>query len=275
MIDIKKENGIAVIYIDNPPMNVLCNELLNELHQALKKLEEVDDLRAVVVTGKGRAFVAGADIKEMKEMSFDDAWQFAELGQSALTRLEELPVPVIAAVNGFALGGGTELALACDIRIASEAAKFGQPEVNLGVIPGFGGAQRLARCIGPGKAKELIYTGDIIGADKAYEIGLIQHLVRGYKLDENGEQVKDEKERPVQDNEPVLEAAMKMASKIAEKGPVAINNAKIAINEGIDMSLYEGLELEAELFSELFDTHDQKEGMEAFIDKRKPEFKGE
>ncbi len=275
MIDLEMDNGIAIIYINNPPMNVLCTELLSELHEVLESLEEDDDLRTVVVTGKGRAFVAGADINEMKEMSFDDAWQFAELGQGALSRLEELPVPVIAAVNGFALGGGTELALACDIRISSEAAKFGQPEVNLGVIPGFGGTQRLVRCIGPGKAKELIYTGDIIGADKAYDIGLVQHLVRGYKLDENGEQVKDEKERPVQDNEPVLEAAMKMASKIAGKGPMAIRKAKIAINEGADLPLYEGLELEAELFSELFDTKDQKEGMDAFIEKRKPDFKGE
>ncbi len=275
MIEIKRENGIAVIHVDNPPMNVLCSELLMELHEALAPLEEDDELKAVIVTGKGRAFVAGADIKEMSEMSFDDAWNFVELGQGTLNRLEELPVPVIAAVNGFALGGGTELALACDIRIASETAKFGQPEVNLGVIPGFGGTQRLARCIGPGKAKELIYTGDIIDADKAYQIGLVQQLVRGYKLDDNGERLKDENGRPVQDNEPVLEAAMEMALKIAGKGPVAINNAKIAINEGLDLTLYEGLELEAELFSELFDTQDQKEGMNAFMEKRKPEFKGE
>ncbi len=275
MIDMEMEDGIATIYMNNPPMNVLCTELLKELDDVLEELEEDEELRAVIVTGKGRAFVAGADIKEMKDMSFDEAWEFTEQGQSVLCRLEELPVPVIAAVNGFALGGGTEVALACDIRIASKAAKFGQPEVNLGVIPGFGGTQRLARCIGPGKAKELIFTGDIISAEDAYNIGLVQHLVKGYQEDDNGDTVKDEKGRPVQDNEPVLNAALEMAKKCAEKGPIAIQNSKIAIKEGIDMPLYEGLELESELFAELFDTQDQKEGMDAFIEKRKPEFKGE
>lgn len=275
MIDLEINDGIAIIYMNNPPMNVLCSELLENLDSVLDGLEDDETIRAVIVTGRGRAFVAGADIKEMKDKSFDDAWEFAELGQSVISRLEELPVPVIAAVNGFALGGGTEVALACDIRIASEAAKFGQPEVNLGVIPGFGGTQRLARCIGPGKAKELIFTGDIISAEEAYKIGLVQHLVKGYKEDENGEQLKDEKDRPIQDNEPVMAAAMEMARKIAEKGPLAIENAKVAIKEGMDLPLYEGLELEAEMFSELFDTEDQKEGMDAFIEKRKPLFKGE
>ena len=275
MIDLEINDGIATIYMNNPPMNVLCSELLENLDSVLDGLEDDETIRAVIVTGRGRAFVAGADIKEMKDKSFDDAWEFAELGQSVISRLEELPVPVIAAVNGFALGGGTEVALACDIRIASEAAKFGQPEVNLGVIPGFGGTQRLARCIGPGKAKELIFTGDIISAEEAYNIGLVQHLVKGYKEDENGEKLKDEKDRPIQDNEPVMAAAMEMARKIAEKGPLAIENAKVAIKEGMDLPLYEGLELEAEMFSELFDTEDQKEGMDAFIEKRKPLFKGE
>ncbi len=275
MIDMEMENGIATIYMNNPPMNVLCSELLIELDSVLEELEEDESLRAVIVTGKGRAFVAGADIKEMKDMSFDEAWEFTELGQNVLSRLEELHVPVIAAVNGFALGGGTEVALACDIRIASKAAKFGQPEVNLGVIPGFGGTQRLARSIGPGKAKELIFTGDIISAEEAFNIGLVQHLVKGYQENDNGEIVKDEKGRPIQDNEPVFNAAMEMAEKIAEKGPVAIENAKVAIKEGIDLPLYEGLEVEAEMFAELFDTEDQKEGMDAFIEKRKPLFKGE
>lgn len=274
MIELEINNGIAVMYIDNPPMNVLCSELLNEMHEKLEILEDDETLRAVIVTGKGRAFVAGADIKEMSEMSPQDALTFAELGQGALTRLEELQVPVIAAVNGFALGGGTELALACDIRIASEAAKFGQPEVNLGVIPGFGGTQRLPRCIGPGKAKELIFTGDIIGADKAYEIGLVQQLVGGYKLDENGERVTDERGKPVQHNGPVMEAAMEMAQKIASKGPVAIHFAKSAINEGMDLAIYDGQEFEGDLFSELFETEDQTEGMDAFLNKRTPEFKG-
>lgn len=275
MIDVEKKDGIAVIYMNNPPMNVLCTDLLEGLDSALESIEEDEDIRAVVLTGRGRAFVAGADIKEMRDMNPEGAWNFSELGQRVISRLEEMPIPVIAAVNGFALGGGTEVTLACDIRIASEAAKFGQPEVNLAVIPGFGGTQRLARCIGPGKAKELIYTGDIIGADEALKIGLIQKLVGGYELDEKGELVKDEKGRPIQDNGPVMAAAMEMAAKIAEKGPIAIANAKIAINEGLDYPIYEGLDLEAELFSELFETKDQKEGMDAFIEKRKPEFTGE
>ncbi len=275
MIETEMENGIAVIYMNNPPMNVLCTELLKELDKVLIELEKDNELRAVIVTGKGKAFVAGADIKEMKDMSAHEAKSFAELGQGVLNRFESLHVPVIAAVNGFALGGGTEVALACDIRIASETARFGQPEVNLAVIPGFGGTQRLARCIGLGKSKELIYTGDIIGADKAYEIGLVQQLVTGYKLDDKGERVKDENGRPMKDNEPVLNAAEEMADKIASKGPLAIKKAKEAINEGMNKTLHEGLELEAKKFFELFDTKDQKEGMDAFINKREPGFKGE
>jgi len=275
MIETEKKNGIAVIYMNNPPMNVLCTELLKELEKVLIELEKDNELRAVIVTGKGKAFVAGADIKEMKEMSPEEAKSFSELGQGVLNRFESLHVPVIAAVNGFALGGGTEVALACDIRIASEVAKFGQPEVNLAVIPGFGGTQRLARCIGLGKAKELIYTGDIIGADKAYELGLVQQLVPGYERGTDGQKIKNEKGRPIQDNEPVLNAAKEMAEKIASKGPVAIKKAKESITYGMTKPLHEGLELEAKKFSELFDTKDQKEGMDAFINKREPEFKGE
>ena len=275
MIDVEKENGIAVIFMNNPPMNVLCTELLREFDSALQELEADRNLRAVVVTGRGRAFIAGADIKEMKDMSVEQAREFTKLGQGVLDRFEKLPVPVIAAVNGFALGGGTEVALACDVRIASEAAKFGQPEVNLGVIPGFGGTQRLTRCIGPGKAKELIYTGDIIDSQKAHSIGLVQMVVEGYKRDGEGALVKDEKGRPVQDNDPVLAAALDMAKKISSKGPVAVCKAKQAMNRGLDISLRDGLALEAEKFAELFDTSDQKEGMDAFINKRDPSFKGE
>ena len=275
MIDVEKEDSIAVIFVNNPPMNVLCGGLLRELDMVMQELESDKDLRAVIITGRGRAFIAGADIKEMKDMSVEEARAFAKLGQGVLDRFEKLPVPVIAAVNGFALGGGTELALACDVRIASGAAKFGQPEVNLGVIPGFGGTQRLIRCVGPGKAKEMIYTGDIIDSQKAYEIGLVQLVVDGYKRDEQGNTMKDEKGRPVQDNEPVLAAAMGMAKAMASKGPVAISKAKEAMNKGVDMPLREGLALEAELFAKLFDTGDQKEGMDAFVNKRDPSFKGE
>ncbi len=272
MIEVETKDEIAVVTIDNPPMNVLCTELLEELDETLVGFK--DDLpKAVVVTGEGRAFVAGADIKEMMGMDTEQADKYCELGQSVLNKIEEFPVPVIAAVNGFALGGGTELSMACDIRIASTAAMFGQPEVNLGVIPGFGGTQRLARLIGPGKAKELIYTGKLVSADTAKEIGLVQDVVEGFELDEEGNKVKNEKGKPVQDNGPVVNAALDMAGEIAEKGPIAIRNAKNVINKGIDVSLSEGLKLEKKGFSELFSTEDQEEGMEAFVEKRKADFK--
>ncbi|MCK4718075.1 MAG: enoyl-CoA hydratase/isomerase family protein [Thermoplasmata archaeon] len=275
MIDMEKKDGVAVITINNPPMNVLCTALLNELDKALDDIGSDPAIRTVVLTGAGRAFVAGADIKEMMDLDPEGALAFAHLGHGVLRKLEQLPIPVIAAVNGFALGGGTEMALACDIRIASEAAKFGQPEVSLGVIPGFGGTQRLTRLVGSGKAKELIYTGDIINAKAAQSIGLTQQVVEGYKKDENGERIRNEKGKPVQDNEPVLKAAMDMATKIASKGPVAMKNAKKAMDEGLDMTLANGLEHEAKLFSGLFATKDQKEGMAAFVEKREPDFRGE
>jgi len=158
--------------INNPPMNVLCSELLLKLKGAIEDIKADKTVKAVVLTGAGRAFVAGADIKEMMDLDSEKAHEFATLGQGVFNMIEDLPVPVIAAVNGFALGGGTELAMSCDIRIASEAAKFGQPEVSLGVIPGFGGTQRLPRLVGPGKAMELIFTGDIISSKAALEIGL-------------------------------------------------------------------------------------------------------
>lgn len=274
MIDIKKDENITILSINNPPMNVLNSELLKELDKALEEVKKSEAL-GLVVTGEGRAFVAGADIKEMMDMDSGEAKKFARRGQSVFRKLEKLSIPVIAAVNGFALGGGTELALACDVRIASSAAKFGQPEVALGVIPGFGGTQRLARLVGPGKAKELIFTGDIIGAQDALAIGLAQQLVDGYKMDENGEKVMNEKGRPIQDNTPVVDAGVAMAKKIAGKGPIAIASAKKVIRKGLDMSLKKGLELEAKEFSLLFDTKDQKEGMDAFVEKRKPEFKGD
>ena len=269
-----KDGEIIIITINNPPMNVLNSALLRELEGVLDKVKE-DPALGVVITGEGRAFVAGADIKEMSDMSPDEALGFAGLGQSVFNKIEQLPKPVIAAVNGFALGGGTELAMSCDIRIASEAAKFGQPEVNLAVIPGFGGTQRLPRLVGAGKAKELIYTGDIIGAEEAYRIGLVQKLVDGYEKDESGEMVKNERGRPVQDNGPVVQSALEMIRKIASKGPLAIRNAKRAIHDGLNMTLSDGLRYEAEQFASLFATLDQKEGMDAFVNKRKPDFKSE
>jgi len=274
MIDVTRDGNIALVTINNPPMNVLNSALLKELGGVLDEIE-TDDSLGVIITGEGRAFVAGADIKEMKDMAPAEAVEFAGRGQSVFNKIESLPKPVIAAVNGFALGGGTELAISCDIRIASEAAKFGQPEVNLGVIPGFGGTQRLARLIGAGKAKELIYTGDIISARDALSIGLVQGMVDGYKKDENGELLKNDRGRSIQDNEPVVAAALAMMKKIATKGPVAITHAKRSIDRGLDLSLADGLELEANEFGSLFASKDQKEGMDAFVNKRKAEFRGE
>ena len=272
-VEYSKEGTIGIIKMNNPPMNVLSSAVLEEMHAHLDKIEVDNELDAIIITGEGRAFVAGADISEMMGMDPAAAAKFAEAGQGALDRIQALKVPVIAAVNGFALGGGTELAISCDIRIASEAAKFGQPEVNLGVIPGFGGTQRLARLIGPGKAKELIFTGDMIGAKEAHEIGLVQAVLPGYKVDGNGEKILNEKGKPVQDNQPVMAAAMKMAGKIATKGPIAVQLAKESIDQGLDLTLNAGLKVEANNFSKLFDTEDQKEGMKAFVEKRDAEFK--
>ncbi len=272
-VEYTKEGTIGIIKMNNPPMNVLSNAVLQELHSHLDTIEADTELDAVIITGEGRAFVAGADISEMMKMDPAAAAKFAEVGQGAFDRIQALKTPVIAAVNGFALGGGTELAISCDIRIASEAAIFGQPEVSLAVIPGFGGTQRLPRLIGPGKAKELIFTGDMIDAKTALEIGLVQAIVPGFKVGEDGQPVLNEKGKPVQDNEPVLAAAMKMAGKIATKGPVSVQLAKESIDEGLDLTLAAGLKIEASNFAKLFDTEDQKEGMTAFVEKRPAEFR--
>ncbi len=272
-VEYTKEGTIGIIKMNNPPMNVLSNAVLTELHTILGKIEADTELDAVIITGEGRAFIAGADISEMMKMDPAAAAKFAEVGQGAFDRIQALKTPVIAAVNGFALGGGTELAISCDIRIASEAAIFGQPEVSLAVIPGFGGTQRLPRLIGPGKAKELIFTGDMIDAKTALEIGLVQAIVPGFKVGEDGQPVLNEKGKPVQDNEPVLAAAMKMAGKIATKGPLSVQLSKESIDEGLDLTLAAGLKIEASNFAKLFDTEDQKEGMTAFVEKRPAEFR--
>ncbi len=274
MVEVTKEGDIATITLKNPPMNVLCSQLLDELSVALDDLLE-DAAKVIIITGDGRAFVAGADISEMKDMTKEKAMAFAKKGQDVFNQMDTYPKPIIAAVNGFALGGGTELAMACDIRVASEAAKFGQPEVGLAVIPGFGGTQRLSRLVGAGKAMELILTGDVISAGAAEGIGLVQKVVPGFKTDENGEVLKNEKGRPIPDNGPVMDAAKAMAKKIAKQGPAAVRWAKEAIYDGLEMGLEMGMELEAELFSRCFETADQKEGMGAFLGKRKAEFKDE
>jgi enoyl-CoA hydratase len=253
MIDITQEGDITILTINNPPMNVLCSALLKELDAALDTVKG-DASKAIILTGEGKAFVAGADIKEMMDMGASQAKEFALLGQGVFSKLENFHKPIIAAVNGYALGGGMEIAMSCDFIIASEKAKFGQPEVSLGVIPGFGGTQRLPRIVTPRMAKQLIFTGDIIAASEAERIGLANHVIAPEEL---------------------MSFCRDMAGKVAQKGPVAIQLAKDSINRGINRTQDDGLALEAEAFSKCFATQDQTEGMTAFVEKRPPNFKGE
>lgn len=235
-------------------LNALDSSVLGDIAAAAEKVRNDEDIRVLVVTGEGKAFVAGADIGEMKSLNADEGRAFGLKGQAALTAIEELPIPVIAAVNGFALGGGCELSLCADIRIASEKAKFGQPEVGLGITPGFGGTQRLPRVIGLSKAMELILTGRMIKADEALSIGLVDKVVPP---------------------EALMDEALALANVIAANAPVAVRNSKTAIRRFTGASLRGDLEKEAELFGACFATHDQKMAMEAFVTKtEKAPFEG-
>jgi enoyl-CoA hydratase len=234
-------------------LNALDGQVIEEIGQALLELE-AEGPRAIVVTGAGeRAFIAGADIRAMSVMDPIEAKRFSEIGHAALALLDRSPIPTIAAVNGYALGGGCEVALACDIRIAAENATFGFPEVGLGILPGLGGTQRLPRLIGPALAKELIFTGRRVGAEEAREIGLANRVVG------QGE---------------ALVAAKGLAAEISSNGPLAVRHAKAATNRALDADLISGLEYEADQFALLFATEDAREGMNAFGEKREPEFEG-
>ncbi|MDP3237235.1 MAG: enoyl-CoA hydratase-related protein [Myxococcales bacterium] len=248
------EGPIALITIDRPKaLNALNQQVLTELDSAISQIVAHPDARALIITGGGeKAFVAGADIAEMSGYSTTQALAFATRGHAVLARLEALPIPTIAAVNGFALGGGLELALACDLLYVSEKAKLGLPEVSLAVIPGFGGTQRLTRLLGRSRAKELIFTGDPIDAAKAKEIGLALEVLAP---------------------EALLPRCKEIALKIASRGPVAVAQAKRAIEAGADLPLKDANELERQAFALLFGTDDQKEGMRAFLEKRKAAFK--
>jgi enoyl-CoA hydratase len=249
----KQDGNIGVLTINRPKaLNALNQELLFELNLAIDEINKDKTIYVLIITGEGKSFVAGADIAEMKEMSPELSRAFAQLGISTFRKIELMEKPVIAAVNGFALGGGCELAMSCDIRIANEKAKFGQPEVGLGITPGFSGTQRLARLVGVGKAKELVFTADIIGADEAKNIGLINKVVS-------------------QDD--LLDEALKTAKKIASNGQVAVRYAKESINRGIETDMETAMIIERDLFSLCFANEDQKEGMGAFIEKRKADFK--
>lgn len=251
MIDITEEENIAILKLNNPPVNAICSELIDHLDKALDDIED-GDFRAVILTGKGDSFAGGADIKEMKNLTPEEAKSFSERGQNVFDRLRSLPMPVIAAVNGYALGGGMELALHCDLIIVSEDATLGQPEVGLGVIPGFGGTQLLPRMVGINKAKELIFTGKKIEAGEALDIGLANMKVK---------------------NADLMDEVKKAAKEIAKNAPIAVKLAKSSISGGAAADIVEGKEIEAEQFSKCFDTEDQKEGMEAFLDKRTPDFR--
>ncbi len=246
---------ILTITINRPDkMNALNSEVMAELGAAIDEARKNPDIGAVILTGSGeKAFVAGADIGELSKLTPVDGRDHARRGQALFTHIETLGKPVIAAINGFALGGGCELAMSCTIRIAATTAKFGQPEVNLGIIPGYGGTQRLARLVGEGRAMELCLTADLIPADEAWRIGLVNKVVEPAAL---------------------VEAAREMAKKILSKGPVACRMAMEAVHQGLGMTLAQGLDLEANLFGLTAATSDMKEGMTAFLEKRKPAFSG-
>ncbi len=248
----KIEDGVATVTINHPPANSLNSAVMGELEQTFKDLDANDQAKVVVFTGGGNFFITGADIKEIAAIgSGKQGKELAAKGQSIFNVIESLSKPVIAAINGMCLGGGLELAMACHMRVASERARFGQPEINLGIIPGFGGTQRLPRLVGNPKAAELILTGDMINAQEAKSIGLVNKVVPDAE---------------------VLKQAQGLAKKVASKGQVAVRLALKAMREGMKVSLEEGLTAEAAFFGQACDTQDMKEGLKAFIEKRQPKF---
>lgn len=254
-VRLEQEGAVAVLTIDRPKaLNALNQQVLKELEAAIAQVAREPAVRALILTGGGeKAFVAGADIAEMQAYTPAQALMFAQLGHRVLAALEALHVPTIAAVNGFALGGGCELALACDLIYASEKAKLGLPEVTLAVIPGFGGTQRLTRLVGKARAKELIFTGDFVDAAKAKELGLVLEVLPPAEL---------------------LAHCRKVAATIAKRGPVAVSQAKRVVEHGADLPLKDACELERQAFALLFGTSDQREGMKAFVEKRAADFTG-
>ena len=247
----EQDGFVGVVTINRPKaLNALNSEVLKEIEATFDAID-LDATRAVVLTGAGdKSFVAGADIGEMSTLTKAEGEAFGKTGNDVFRKIETFPIPVIAAVNGFALGGGCEISMSCDIRICSDNAVFGQPEVGLGITPGFGGTQRLARLVGPGMAKQMIYTARNIKADEALRIGLVNAV---YTQDE------------------LMAAAEKMAAGIAKNAPIAVRNCKKAINDGLDADMDEAIVIEEKLFGDCFESYDQKEGMAAFLEKRKVE----
>jgi len=247
------ENAVATLMLNHPPVNALTPEVLVELDASFDALAENSRVKVVILTGAGRCFVAGADIKVIAAIpSSREGKEMAVRGQAIFNKIELLEKPVIAAINGPCLGGGLELAMCCHIRLAAEGARLGQPEINLGIIPGFGGTQRLSRLVGRSRALELILTGDLISASEAKAIGLVSQVLPPEEL---------------------LRRAQGLARKIASKGHLAARAALRAIREGAELKLEEGLLQEAQLFGDLCDSEDKREGVSAFLEKRQPQFK--
>ena len=250
-ITYEAEGQIGIITINRPKaLNALNSTVLEELDKTLDAVD-LQTVRCLILTGAGeKSFVDGADIGEMSTLTKAEGEAFGKKGNDVFRKLETFPIPVIAAVNGFALGGGCEISMSCDIRICSENAVFGQPEVGLGITPGFGGTQRLARIVGAGKAKEMIYGARNIKAEEAYRIGLVNNV---YPLEE------------------LMPAAKKLATTVARNAPIAVRNCKRAINEGMQVDMDQAIAIEEKLFGDCFESHDQREGMAAFLEKRKVE----
>ena len=246
------KNGIAYVTVNRPKaLNALSKDVLDELYEAFTMVDKDPDVKAAILTGEGRAFVAGADISQMVNLTGIEGQEMMKQGALVMNHIEEIGKPVIGAINGFALGGGCELAMACDIRIASVNAKFGQPEVNLGIIPGFGGTQRLPRLVGKGMGKYLMMTADIIDAEEAFRIGLVEKVV---------------------DAESLISTCEEIANKIMGKAPIAIKAVKTAVNNGIMLDLKTGVAFEGEACGAPFGSEDRKEGMTAFLEKRPAKF---
>lgn len=251
---LERENDIAILYINRPKyLNALNAQTLEEISAAVDEVRQDAEIKVLIITGAGdKSFVAGADINFMLPLSPAEGRYFSDMGEKVFRKLELMEKPVIAAVNGFALGGGCELAMACDVRLAADNALFGQPEVGLGIIPGFGGTQRLPRLVGEGRAKELTYTADNIKADEAYRIGLVNHIYPAAEL---------------------MDQARKMAKRMASKAPLAVGYAKFAIGKGMQVDIDTAMSIESDMFGMCCATEDKNEGLGAFVEKRKPQFK--
>lgn len=255
MLLYEKKGAVGILTVNRPEaLNAINSVLLDELYDKVSEIAADESVRCLILTGSGKAFVAGADIGEMKDLSKQEGYEFGMRGHRSFTAVENLEIPVIAAVNGYALGGGCELALCADIRIASERAKFAQPEVGLGITPGFGGTQRLIRTVNRAKAMEMILTARTVSAQEALEMGLVSRVVPGEEL---------------------MNTALALAESIAANAPVAVRNAKAAVRRSYARELDEDLEAEAKLFADCFETEDQRMAMTAFVNKTpKTEFKG-